>query len=295
MDLTVYWFMLPACVVIATIAMLSGISGAAMLSPAIILGFPLLGVPEVAPAAAIGMSLFTEFFGFGSGVVGYLRRGLVDPRTYKALVWVAVPVAAAAGFVSQEISPGVLKAIYGAMMFPLALVLWRQAAEELRPGSRDPKPRYAPIRDEDSELTRVVDREGNVYEWRTCNRGAGRALTALGAAMAGLVSTGIGEVEMPQLVKRCRVPLAIAAGTSILIVASTVLGASIAHIARLTGEGGLGAVPWELVLYTVPGAVAGGQIGARLQGSVSPALMERSMAILFTAIGALFLLSAATG
>ena len=43
MDLTVYMFMFPVCIAITTIAMLSGISGAAMLSPAIILGFPLLG------------------------------------------------------------------------------------------------------------------------------------------------------------------------------------------------------------------------------------------------------------
>jgi len=293
MDLTVYLFMFPVCIAIATIAMLSGISGAAMLSPAIILGFPLLGVPEIAPAAAIGMSLFTEFFGFGSGVVGYVRRKLVDFATYKALVWVAVPVAAVAGFVSQAIEPEVLKVAYGLMMFPLAVVLFRQSDEELRPGSENAKPRYHPIADQARQLTRVVDAEGNVYEWRTCNRRVGRVLTGLGATMAGLVSTGIGEIEMPQLVKRCHIPVAVAAGTSILIVASTVLGASVAHIGLLMQEGGVEAVPWNLILYTVPGAVIGGQIGARLQGTISPRLMERSMAILFGVIGALFLISAA--
>lgn len=295
MDLSVYWFMFPVCIAIATIAMLSGISGAAMLSPAIILGFPLLAVPEIAPAAAIGMSLFTEFFGFGSGVVGYVRRRLVDFETYKALVWVAVPAAALAGFVSQAIEPQILKATYGLMMFPLALVLFRQSAEELRPGTEEPRPRYHPIREQAPELTRVVDAEGNVYEWRTCNRRVGRLLTGFGATMAGLVSTGIGEVEMPQLVKRCHMPVAVAAGTSILIVASTVLGASIAHIALLMQEGGVDAVPWNLVVYTVPGAVIGGQIGARLQGAISPKLLERSMASLFAVIGALFLVSAAAG
>lgn len=295
MDFTVYWFMLPVCIAIASIAMLSGISGAAMLSPAIILGFPLIGVPELLPAAAIGMSLFTEFFGFGSGVVAYLRRRLVDVATYRALVWVAIPVAAVAGFASQEISPVLLKALYGVMMFPLAVVLLRQAGEELRPGSREPKPRYTAVHDEAAEITRVVDRDGNVYEWRTCNRGPGRVLTALGATMAGLVSTGIGEIEMPQLVKRCRIPLPVAAGTSILIVATTVLGASIAHMARLMSEGGVDAVPWNLVVYTGPGAVIGAQLGARLQGKVRPAVMERSMAALFGVIGVLFLLSAASG
>jgi uncharacterized membrane protein YfcA len=217
----------------------------------------------------------------------------VDFATYKALVWVAVPVAAVAGFVSQAIEPEVLKVAYGLMMFPLAVVLFRQSDEELRPGSENAKPRYHPIADQARQLTRVVDAEGNVYEWRTCNRRVGRVLTGLGATMAGLVSTGIGEIEMPQLVKRCHIPVAVAAGTSILIVASTVLGASVAHIGLLMQEGGVEAVPWNLVLYTVPGAVIGGQIGARLQGTIPPRLMERSMAILFGVIGALFLISAA--
>ncbi len=46
MDWTIYWFMLPVCVAIAGVAMFSGISGAAMLIPVFLIGFPLLGVPE---------------------------------------------------------------------------------------------------------------------------------------------------------------------------------------------------------------------------------------------------------
>jgi uncharacterized membrane protein YfcA len=291
MDFSVYAFMFPVCIVIATIAMASGISGAALLSPTIIIGFPVLGAPTLAPATAIGSSLFTEFSGFGSGVIGYVRRRLVDFRTARALVIVAVPVAAAAGFLSSEIDPRALKGAYGLLMLALAAVLWRQAAEELRPGSRDPKPRYARVRDRDRELTRIVDSEGKVYEWHTCNRRVGRLLTAGGAAMAGLISTGIGEIEMPQLVKRCHVPVPVAAATSIVIVALTVLGASVAHFLRLLQEGGVDAIPWNLIVYTVPGAIIGGQIGARLQGKVPPRTMERSMAILFLLIGLVFLVN----
>ncbi len=291
MDWDVYWFMLPVCIGIATIAMSSGISGAALLSPVLIIGFPLLGVPTLAPAAAIGSSLFTEFSGFSSGVVGYVRRRLFDIKTVRALVLVAVPVAGAAGFLSGQIDPRILKGIYGLLMLPLAAVLWRQAREELRPGSSNPKPEYAPIRDEAPELTRVVDAQGTVYEWRTCNRRVGRLLTAGGAAMAGLISTGIGEIEMPQLVKRCRVPVPVAAGTSIMIVASTVLGASVAHFLRLLQAGGVSAIPWNLIAYTVPGAIIGGQIGARVQGKVPPRVMERAMGILFLLIGVVFLLN----
>ena len=283
--------MFPACILIATIAMMSGISGAALLSPAIIIGFPLLGVPTIATGAAIGMSLFTEFFGFGSGVVGYARRKLIDFRTVRILALVAIPVAVVASFVSQEIEPSILKGVYGVMMLPLAFILWRQAAEQLRPGTRNPNPRYTSINDQDPEISRIVDSDGNAYEWKTCNRKAGLALTGFGAAMSGLISTGIGEVEMPQLVKRCRIPIAIAAGTSIMIVAITVLAASVAHILTLLDEAGIDGVPWNLVIYTVPGAIIGGQIGSRLQGRISPRVMERSMSVLFLFIGLVFLAS----
>jgi hypothetical protein len=55
-DWTVYWFMLPVCVVVASVAMFSGISGAAMLTPVFLIGFPLLGVPRLTTVEAIGTS-----------------------------------------------------------------------------------------------------------------------------------------------------------------------------------------------------------------------------------------------
>lgn len=47
MDWSVYWFMLPACILIASVAMFSGISGAALLTPLFLIGFPLLDVPRL--------------------------------------------------------------------------------------------------------------------------------------------------------------------------------------------------------------------------------------------------------
>ena len=41
MDWTVYWFMFPVCIGVASVAMFSGISGAAFLTPIFLIGFPL--------------------------------------------------------------------------------------------------------------------------------------------------------------------------------------------------------------------------------------------------------------
>jgi len=74
-DWFVYWFMLPACIAIVSLAMMLGIDGTAILTPAVILVFPILSVPTISPAAAVAAGLLTEFFGFVSGVIGYDREG----------------------------------------------------------------------------------------------------------------------------------------------------------------------------------------------------------------------------
>ena len=73
MDWTVYWFMLPACIVIAATATFSGISGAALMTPMFLLVFPLLHVPLLhvpllSTVAGIGAALFLETAGFGAAV-----------------------------------------------------------------------------------------------------------------------------------------------------------------------------------------------------------------------------------
>jgi hypothetical protein len=67
-DWTVHWFMLPVCVMQASVAIFMGISGAANLTPALLIGFPLLGVPKLTTVEAIGTSLLLETSGFGTGV-----------------------------------------------------------------------------------------------------------------------------------------------------------------------------------------------------------------------------------
>ncbi len=107
----------------------------------------------------------------------------------------------------------------------------------------------------------------------------------LGGFITGLMSIGIGEVVMPQLVKSCKVPVPVAAATSVLVVIVTVASASFTHISTLISEGGFEAVPWHLVMYTIPGVIIGGQIGSRLQGRVSSEKMEKIFGILFAVIG----------
>ena len=291
-DWLVYWFMLPACILIASLAMLTGISGTAMLTPFLILAFPVLGVPTLTPAQAIGLALFTEFFGFLSGVIGYSRRRLIDYRTAASLVAVAVPTIIVFSLLSQSVGPTLIRAAYGVMMVLLATyLLWTAPANVRR---RDLKTLPEAVRkiprSHEAPVERVIrSREGEAYRYRVCDQHRGYLITGLGAAMEGLVSVGLGELEMPNLVKRCKIPVAVSAATSVFVIAVTVVAGSVTASFALLQGGGLVAVPWNLVLYTVPGAVVGGQLGARFQGRISSKTTERFIAILFAFVGVAFL------
>jgi uncharacterized membrane protein YfcA len=116
-------------------------------------------------------------------------------------------------------------------------------------------------------------------------------LSGVGAFVAGLISTGVGEATLPPLVQRSHFPVPVAAATSTVVVAGTVTGAASTHLIQLVMEGGLSAVPWNLIVWAVPGAVVGASIGTRLQGRVSERAARLFFAALFAAIGISFLLA----
>jgi uncharacterized protein len=284
MDFLLYWFMLPISVMIATTAMLGGIGGAALFIPIFLILFPLLG-PEyiiAGPIAAIGVALITETFGFTSGLIGYLRKGLIDFKVARSLIIVAVPAAIIGSLLGQLADPNLLKILYGGLMLILMFVLLRRPStdEKQEITRKTLAGKYAHIGHE----RKVVDKSGHIYDYHLCHLGKGRSFTGIGGFITGMMSVGIGEVLMPQLVRSCKIPVPVAAATSVVIII-TVMSASISHILTLVSEGGFEVISWNLVLYTVPGVIIGGQIGSRLQGRVSSDRMERIFGILFGIIG----------
>ena len=285
MDWAIYWFMFPVPMLVATTAMLSGIGGAALFTPLFLIVFPLLG-PEymlASAVAAIGVALLTETFGFSSGFVGYYRRGLVDFRGAIPFIAVGVPVAVAGALLAQFTNAKILKASYGVLMLVLAVVMMRHHEDDLALAGATGGPTGG------REMRTITTRDGRDYIFRAPRQGIGAIATSVGAFLTGMVSVGIGEVVMPQLAKRNRVPVPVAAATSVLIVIVVVASASFTQISALIAEGGWNAVPWNLVCYTIPGVIIGGQIGPRLQGMVRHRTMEQVIGVLFAVIGAAML------
>ncbi|MCH8863424.1 MAG: sulfite exporter TauE/SafE family protein [Proteobacteria bacterium] len=283
MDFTIYWFMFPISMLIAVISAVAGIGGSALAMPIFLLVFPLLGPDYVlaSPAAAVGVALLTQTTAVFSGFVGYYRRGLVDFHSARPFIAVGAPLAVAGVLMAQFVDDNAIKAIYGALMIYLAWAMIRHhtpAAQEtdlLAGGEKNER-----------ELRSITATDGTIYTYPRPRQGKGAIATSAGAFLTGMLSVGIGEVVMPQLAKRNRMPIPVAAATSLYVVIIVSAVAAVTQITGLISAGGMLAVPWNLAIYTLPAVIIGGQIGPHLQGRISPRAMELTIGLLFAVIAA---------
>lgn len=106
--------MLPVAVLIATIAMASGVEGGTFFAPVFMLAL------HLPPEVAIGTALITEVFGFTSGLSAYARKRLIDYRLGLALLIVTIPMALLGTLVTGYVEPDVLKVILGVGLLAVA-------------------------------------------------------------------------------------------------------------------------------------------------------------------------------
>ncbi|MBT8092946.1 MAG: sulfite exporter TauE/SafE family protein [Gammaproteobacteria bacterium] len=261
MDFTLYWFMFPVSIGVATCAMLSGIGGAALFTPIFVLVFPLLGpeYPLASTFAAITTALLTQTFGFFSGFVGYYRRRMVDFDLAWRFIKITAPIGVLGALVAHLVFDAVLIGAYAILVFVLAFgLLFLRKPQTGRPNYDQP------YRKPEIPTSDFV-------------------LTGGGAFLTGMVSVGIGEIIVSRLTRR-GIPVGVAAATSVAIVFVTILLTTTTLVAQLVRDGGIGAVPWNLICYEIPGVLIGGQIGPRLQGLVSQRNMERAIGMLFVVL-----------
>ncbi len=278
-----YWYLLPVSVCIATVAMSSGIGGAVFFSPLFLL------VLRLEPSVAIGTALLTELFGFGSGLVAYVRSGRIDYRLAVSLLTFSIPGAIVGVLFADFVPDMVLKAIFATGLLFLGYQIFA-AAQHGDHGGEDTATRGA-----EKPERRIVDREGNVFEYSVRNRTLGRVFAAVGGMFVGMISVGLAELEEYELVVRCRVPSQVAIATSIFMVVCTVLVAVIGHGYTFVSS----AEPADLqqvasiALFAVPGVIIGGQLGPRVASRINPELMKLAVGVLFMGVGLLMLVTLA--
>ncbi len=258
-----YWFMFPACVVIAAVVISAGISGATMLLPLFFVIFPELGVPALNMPQAVGASLVLQISAFGLAVVRYSTRGVVVWSAVTRVAVVSVPTAVVGAIAGPLLPVEAFRILFAVGLVVVVPSLWRR---------RPPIPAAG---------------------WQ-----AG-ALTPADVAIAGgvgglftgVVSAGVGEATVPLLSRRAML-MPLAAATATVLVAMTVGAATLATAARLVLAGSLGDQAWPVVAFGAPGAIIGEEIAVRTQGRIPDRPLRLLVGGLFLVISAGFVLLA---
>ncbi len=118
------------------------------------------------------------------------------------------------------------------------------------------------------------------------NRTEGQGIACIGGLFLGMSSAGLGELNGYFLMQRSRMPSKVAIPTTVFVVAVTSLSASVGHAVQLM-QSGLGSqtLLLNLLVFTVPGVIIGGQLGPILARNLAHRVMLRALAILFTIVG----------
>lgn len=272
-----HWWVFPASIAFATIALASGVSGALFFSPFFIL------VVGLSPTQAIGAGLLTEVFGMGNGLREYVGQTVVDYATAKWLLLGAVPAVVAGAILAHYMEPRVLKAIFGVGLLVLGgFLVFYDPAEEYEPGEKE----GAFLREKNTGRGKTVieTRDGETFRYDTCWRPPGVALASVGAFVTGLISAGLPEITTTQLVIRCRLPPRVAVATSVFVLAITALAGALIHALTATPV-------WYVVAWSVPGVLLGSAIGTRVSKHVPDDIMEPALGVVFGLVGVVVLVT----
>ena len=271
------WWLFPVSIGIATIAMSSGIGGAVFFSPLFLL------VLGLSPTIAIGSALITELFGFSSGVISYRKAKLIDYGLAKSLLVYAVPAAIVGSLIADYFPGDLLKGIFAVGLIFIGWQLFTSYRED-----RKHKAHGEPTEDhEGSYESELIDASGTVYKYTVCNKWVAKLFSVIGGALVGMISVGLAELQEYHLVAKCKVPTPVAVATAIFTVVITVFFASLGHIYHFVTDADSDVLQqvMNVVLFTIPGVIIGGQIGPMVQKKINPDLMKVAIIVLFITIG----------
>ncbi|MFC2038481.1 sulfite exporter TauE/SafE family protein [Chloroflexota bacterium] len=254
---TSLWFLFPVAVCIATIAMMAGIGGAILFAPFFML------VLRLGPLTALGAGLVIEVFGFSSGVIGYWRKKQINFRLVKSLVVFTVP-ATLAGVVLGRFIPAFILQILLVILLVYLAYQFLLTGKECLP--KDPRCTGVSLADSVMPINWIV-----------------KITSLAGGLKVGMISAGLGEINELNFIKRMKLPVAAASATSVFLVAVSASVGSVSHAYFLLSEGSTdiftGVI--SILVFCVPGVVAGAQIGVLLANKLNARLMGKFVGGLF--------------
>jgi uncharacterized protein len=252
----------------ATVGAIGGLGGAVLLVP----GLVLLGWSPL-EAAPVGIAMSAA--GALAAVPRQSISGLTNHRLGVALEIPASIAAAAGALLSVHAPERALQYTLGAAAIVAAL------AGGLRRGQRNlpvDGADLAALSDRPGRLASAYpDHQGRVIPYEARRLPAGVGLIGGAGLLAGLTGVSGGFIKTPVMSEVMRVPVKVAAATSMFMVGVT----SAVTIAVYTDQGRITAA----IAPAVIGGLIGGRLGGALQAKLAAPLARRILSVTLLAIG----------
>ena len=251
MDLT-YWYLFPLGIIIATLAISAGISGANFWIPVYLI------VLKMEPLICFWLALLTMIFGFGSGVVRNIYQGTVNWYMVKQYLIPTIPAAVLGSLLTSYVNEGYLILIFGSFILVYALYILKESFASPKPQMKHKK----------------------VF-WE---------LGFVAGFLKGLIATGLGKLIVPGMWNHEKIehPSQVIGSAVVIIFIVDIVAA----ITRMNPGFVNGLVEnrnelFNVLMFVLPSVVIGGQIGPRIVRDVDVEKLKIYIGVLLVFVSGL--------
>lgn len=251
----------------AGLGALGGLGGAVLLVPALV-------VAGMAPVAAAPLGLLTVAAGSLSASSTQLDEDTVNHR-----VGVTLEVSASAGAAIGALLSAVVSATMLRWLLAAAAV-GAGVATAARSGSRYRSSQHSDAKpgERRGRLAGAYTEDHGVVEYEARHVPIGVAATGVAGLVAGMTGTSGGFAKTPIMTELMRLPIKVAAATTVFMVGVTAASALIVYAVQ-------GRIDPSAAGAIVVGGLAGGRLGAMLQAHLPPVLVRRFLGTVLVVVG----------
>ncbi len=253
-----YWYLFPISILIAILALSSGISGANFWIPVYLIWL------NIEPKTGFWLALLTMLFGFGSGVIKNVQQKTINGYIVKQYLKITIP----AGIIGTLLVPYV----------PAQLLIITFASFVLIYGAYSIY-RYS------ARGVEEIERHEKIYWTRA----------AVAGFLKGLIATGLGKTILPGIMEHKRIhSSAEAVGSTVLIIfiinsVAVLFRLNAAFIAVLSLNA---QTICSIMLWVAPGVFFGGQIGPVIATKLPERYMKVYVGVLLIFVSVLMFMRA---
>ena len=273
-----------------TLGAILGTGGGVFLIPVLVLGF------DVPMRFAIGTSILSVIATSTAVAITNVERGTANMRLGMTLEIGTSLGAIVGGLTAGVIRGDMLEIIFGLVLVPTAVVMWRKRAGDGEAG--EAATGLLPQAEPTASLGHLgLGRLGATYfdtalgreiSYRVERLWAGLGISVMAGVLSGLLGIGGGVFKVPAINLLCGVPIKAAAATSNFMIGVTAAASAFLYLGR-------GDVQPAMTAAVVLGIVLGSGVGSFLNRYVGGLFVKRLFAVLLVGVAVQLLVRAWMG